>query len=170
MSYSGGDGQTLGIVLTPKRITDLFCELVDVRPTDIVLDPTCGIGGFLVASMHHMLAKAEDDTQKRSIRHKQLHGFELQPYMFTIATTNMILRGDGKRNLINENFLRQEASRLQLKQATVGMMNPPYSQGSKQNPDLYEMNFTAHLRRNPMMQKPRVLAIFWEISDRHSRN
>jgi hypothetical protein len=29
MSYSGGDGQALGIVLTPKHITDLFCEIVD---------------------------------------------------------------------------------------------------------------------------------------------
>jgi hypothetical protein len=50
--------------------------------------------------------------------------------MFTIATTNMILRGDGKSNLLNKNFLKQEANRLQLEGATVGMMNPPYSQGS----------------------------------------
>ncbi len=65
--------------------------------------------------------------------------------MFTIATTNMILRGDGKSNLINEDFLKQDTNKLQLKQATVGMMNPPYSQGSKQNPDLYELAFTEHL-------------------------
>ena len=32
MSYSGGDGQTLGIVLTPKHITELFCDLVDLKP------------------------------------------------------------------------------------------------------------------------------------------
>lgn len=57
MSYSGGDGQALGIVLTPKHITDLFCELVDIKYTDIVLDPTCGTAGFLVASMYHMLEK-----------------------------------------------------------------------------------------------------------------
>jgi len=65
--------------------------------------------------------------------------------MFTIATTNMILRGDGKSNLINENFLKQESDKLQLKSPTVGMMNPPYSQGSKKNPDLYEICFTEHL-------------------------
>lgn len=28
MSYSGGDGQTLGIVLTPKHITELFCRFI----------------------------------------------------------------------------------------------------------------------------------------------
>ncbi|MFW9626422.1 MAG: N-6 DNA methylase [Sulfurospirillum sp.] len=79
------------------------------------------------------------------MRQKQLHGFELQPYMFTIATTNMILRGDGKSNLINDDFLKQNSNQLQLKQSTVGMINPPYSQGSKQNPDLYEIAFIYHL-------------------------
>ena len=145
MSYSGGDGQTLGIVLTPKHITELFCELLDLKSEDVVLDPCCGTAGFLIAAMHMMLKKAKDDTQKKHIRKEQLHGIELQPYMFTIATTNMILRGDGKSNLINENFLKQESDKLQLKSPTVGMMNPPYSQGSKKNPDLYEICFTEHL-------------------------
>lgn len=145
MSYSGGDGQTLGIVLTPKHITQLFCDLLDVKPDDIVFDPCCGTAGFLIAAMHNMLQQTDDNNVKKKIRQKQLHGIELQPYMFTIATTNMILRGDGKSNLINEDFLKQEASKLQLKASTVGMMNPPYSQGSKQNPDLYEIAFTEHL-------------------------
>lgn len=38
MSYSGGDGQSLGIILTPRHITELFCELLDLKPTDIVFD------------------------------------------------------------------------------------------------------------------------------------
>lgn len=145
MAYSGGDGQTLGIILTPKHICDLFCDLVAIKPTDVVFDPCCGTGGFLISAMHHMLEQAESEYQKKKIKQKQLHGFELQPYMFTIATTNMILRGDGKSNLLNNDFLRQDTNKLQLKQATVGMMNPPYSQGSKQNSDLYELAFTEHM-------------------------
>lgn len=145
MSYSGVDGQTLGIILTPKHITQLFCDLLDLKPDDIVFDPCCGTAGFLIAAMHNMLKKADNDVQKKSIRQNQLHGIELRPNMFTIATTNMILRGDGKSNLINDDFLKQDPNKLQLKQATVGMMNPPYSQGSKQNTDLYEIAFTEHL-------------------------
>ena len=146
MSYSGGDGQTLGIVLTPKHITDLFCDLVDIKVNDIVLDPCAGTGGFLIASMHHMLSQTDDKRKQKNIKQKQLHGFEIQPYMFTIATTNMILRGDGKSNLINEDFLKQNPYDLQIDiGATVGMMNPPYSQGSKKNPNLYEIAFTEHL-------------------------
>ncbi len=41
MSYSGGDGQSLGIVLTPKHICDLFVDLVDLQADDIVFDPCC---------------------------------------------------------------------------------------------------------------------------------
>ena len=157
MSYSGGDGQTLGIVLTPKHITELFCDLVAIKSDDIVLDPCCGTAGFLIAAMHNMFKQVviskklktkkeiECDPDIANIRKEQLHGFELQSYMFTIATTNMILRGDGKSNLINADFLAQEADKLQLKGATVGMMNPPYSQGSKKNPNLYEICFTEHL-------------------------
>lgn len=145
MSYSGGDGQTLGIILTPKHITQLFCDLVNLKPDDVVFDPCCGTAGFLIAAMHNMLKKTDDEAQKKSIRQNQLHGIELRPNMFTIATTNMILRGDGKSNLINDDFLKQDPNKLQLKQATVGMMNPPYSQGSKSNSELYEIAFTEHL-------------------------
>ncbi len=158
MSYSGGDGQSLGIVLTPKHITTLFCDLLELKPTDRVLDPCCGTGGFLIAAMHDMLRQTADEQQRRSIKRDQLFGIELQSYMFTIATTNMILRGDGKSNLHNLDFLKQNTSQLQQKQCTVGMMNPPYSQGSKTNPNLYEISFTEHLL-NCMVEGGRVAVI-----------
>ena len=145
MSYSGGDGQNLGIVLTPKHITELFCDLLELKPSDKILDPCCGTAGFLIAAMHNMVNQTKDETEIKHIKKHQLFGIEEQSYMFTIATTNMILRGDGKSNLENEDFLLQNPAQLQLKGCNVGMMNPPYSMGSKQNPNLYEINFTKHL-------------------------
>lgn len=159
MSYSGGDGQNLGIVLTPKHITELFCDLVDIKPNDKVLDPCCGTAGFLIASMHNMLEQTDDAYEQDQIRKHRLFGIEEQSYMFTIATTNMILRGDGKSNLENQDFLRQNPSKLQLeKNCTVGMMNPPYSMGSKANPSLYEINFTEHLL-NSLVEGGRAIVI-----------
>lgn len=148
MSY-GGDGQGLGIVLTPAHITDLFCELVDIKPDDVVFDPCTGTGGFLIASMHKMLEQVEDNDShaQRRIRQEQLHGIELQSYMFTIATTNMILRGDGKSNLLNDNFLNQNPAQIQSQIApTVGMINPPYSMAkrTKDNNQL-EINFISKM-------------------------
>lgn len=145
MSYSGGDGQTLGIVLTPKHICDLMCDLVDVRPNDTVFDPTCGTAGFLIAAMHRMLSFASSEQERRDIKKKQLHGIELQSNMFAVAAANMILRRDGNSNLECCDFLKQNPAQLQLKGATVGLMNPPYSQGTKADPDQYELSFVERL-------------------------
>ncbi|MBQ7566779.1 MAG: N-6 DNA methylase [Oscillospiraceae bacterium] len=145
MSYSGGDGQTLGIVLTPAHICDLMCDLVNVQSNDCVFDPTCGTGGFLIAAMHRMLESADSDTQRKTIKKQQLHGFELQSNMFAIACTNMILRRDGNSNLECCDFLAKNPAQVQLKGATVGLMNPPYSQGTKADPSQYELSFVEHL-------------------------
>lgn len=146
MSYSGEDGQTLGIVLTPKHITDLFCDLIDLKADDKVLDPCCGTGGFLIAAMHRMINLTDNNAQRRHIKKEQLYGIEIQDKMFAIATTNMILRGDGNSNLQPLDFLRQNPHLLQQKGCTVGMINPPYSQAQKtKNTEFYEINFTEHL-------------------------
>lgn len=158
ISYSGGDGQSLGVVLTPKHITELFCELVDIKPTDKVLDPTCGTGGFLIAALSNMLNQVDEqfelgkislkqrDELRKSIRKNNLFGFELRDDMFSIATTNMILRGDGKSNLICDDFLAQSTTLLQQNGCTVGMMNPPYSQAkNKATEHLSELKFIIHL-------------------------
>lgn len=74
VSYSGGDGQSLGVVLTPRHITELFCELVDLKPEDVIFDPCCGTGGFLVSGIHRMLRSARNGTKCKNIREKQIYG------------------------------------------------------------------------------------------------
>lgn len=145
ISYSGGDGQTLGVVLTPKHITELFTDLAEIKPTDKVLDPCCGTGGFLIAAMHRMLTQAKEED-KENIRRNNLHGIELRDDMFSIATTNMILRGDGKSNLICADFFKQKSEDMHKEEFTVGLMNPPYSQGkNKDTAHLTELKFICHL-------------------------
>lgn len=146
ISYSGGDGQTLGVVLTPSHICELFCDLVDLKPDDVIFDPCCGTGGFLIAGMHKMLDAAKDDETKNNIKSKQIHGIEIRDDMFSIATTNMILRGDGQSNLICENFFNFKPEELKEKNITVGFMNPPYSQATNESTaHLSELNFISHL-------------------------
>lgn len=144
--YSGGDGQSLGIVLTPRHIAELFCDLAKVTSTDKVFDPCCGTATFLIAAMNKMLHDAKTDEEKISIKKNQLHGIELRDDMFSIATTNMILRGDGKSNLLCDNFLNIPAETLREKNFTVGFMNPPYSQSkNKTTAHLSELKFVSHL-------------------------
>ena len=144
--YSGGDGQTLGVVLTPSHITELFCDLIELKPDDVVFDPTCGTGGFLITAMHKMLEQAESKEEREKIKHDRLHGIEIREDMFSIATTNMILRGDGKSNLLKDNFLNRKAEAMRENNYTVGFMNPPYSQAKgKDTAHLSEIHFTEHL-------------------------
>jgi len=78
ISYSGGDGQTLGVILTPKHITELFCDLVDIKPNDRVFDPCCGTSGFLIAAMHRMLQQTEKTAEHTGIKKNQLFGVEIR--------------------------------------------------------------------------------------------
>jgi type I restriction-modification system DNA methylase subunit len=144
--YSGGDGQTLGVVLTPSHITELFCELIELKPEDRVFDPTCGTGAFLITAMHKMMEMAESKKEIEKIKAERLHGIEIREDMFSIATTNMILRGDGKSNLLKDDFLKRNVQELRENNYTVGYMNPPYSQAkSKDTRHLSEIHFTEHL-------------------------
>lgn len=143
--YSGGDGQTLGVVLTPSHITDIFCDLVDLKPTDIVFDPCCGTGGFLISAMHKMLEQAKPE-EVETIKRDRIHGIEIREDMFSIATTNMILRGDGKSNLIKNDFLKRDIKSMRANNYSVGFINPPYSQAKgKDTAHLSEIHFIEHL-------------------------
>lgn len=160
MSYSGGDGQSLGVVLTPSHICELFCDLLDVHPEDTVFDPCTGTSSFLISAMHRMLKNAKDDHQRQEIREQQIHGIELREDMFTIATTNMILRGDGRSNLICDDFFHHTAEKIQREIApSIGMMNPPYSQGKNEaTSKLREISFIEHLL-NSMSEGGRAAVI-----------
>ncbi|MEG2018363.1 MAG: N-6 DNA methylase [Clostridium sp.] len=124
--------QKQGLVLTPSHITDLFCDLADLKVNDIVYDCCCGTGGFLIAAMKRMLIQAGNDTKiKENIRKKQLIGIELRPEMFTFACSNMMLRGDGKSNIECGNcFDEDKVNKMKSLKPTVGFLNPPYDLGA----------------------------------------
>jgi type I restriction enzyme M protein len=155
ISYGGGDGNTLGIVLTPEHVTTLMAELIDVGASDWVLDPTAGTASFLIAAMHRMFKDAGgNEAVKEDIRKKRLHGIELQDKLFAIGTTNMILRGDGKANFRRDSIFeaplhemrgdRQDAngSWVPGHGFTKVLLNPPYSQSKdKSTRHLSELAF-----------------------------
>ena len=45
------DAKEIGIVLTPRHITKWAVEMLSVSKDDIVFDPACGTGGFLVSAL-----------------------------------------------------------------------------------------------------------------------
>ncbi|MBF7125864.1 N-6 DNA methylase [Pediococcus pentosaceus] len=132
VKYGGNDGNALGIVLTPQHITSLMVELIDINPDDYVLDPATGTASFLIAAMHRMFKQSKSEEQRNDIRKNRLFGIEITAKLYTVATTNMILRGDGKSNLIFGDMFNYDDSKLNsLHHINKIIMNPPYSQGTK---------------------------------------
>ena len=77
-----------------------MAELAGINKDSVVLDTCTGTGGLLIAAMRKMIEDANGDEDKISeIKHNQLIGIEQQPNMYSLACSNMILRGDGKANM-----------------------------------------------------------------------
>lgn len=143
LKYTGGDKKALGIVLTPRHVTDLFARLSNVNKSSTVLDICAGTGGFLVSAMFHMMRNAITTAEKVRVKRDGLIGVEHLPNMYALAASNMILRGDGKANLHQGScFDPGIAVAVAAHQCDVGMLNPPYSQGDS---DLHELVFVKQM-------------------------
>nr|WP_157814305.1 N-6 DNA methylase [Rhizobium sullae] len=150
LRYTGGDKKGLGIVLTPRHITEIFVKMARVGLNDTVLDTCCGTGGFLIAALAEMDAKAgNNETLREDIRAHRLVGVEQQPQMFALAASNMILRGDGKANLFQGSCFESETiNKLRtpdtekFARPSIGLINPPFSQ---QGEGLHELDFVLNL-------------------------
>lgn len=143
LKYTGGDKKALGIVLTPRHVTDLFARLANVTKNSTVLDICAGTGGFLVSAMFHMMRHAVTKDEKDRIKRDGLIGVEHLPNMYALAASNMILRGDGKANLHQGScFDPGIVEALKKHHCNVGMLNPPYSQGDKA---LHELVFVKQM-------------------------
>lgn len=130
IKYTAGNaGNELGIVLTPEHLCDFMCEVANLSINDTVIDICCGTGSFLVSAMKHLISKAKNVEQIKHIKNKQLYGVEIQASIYSIAITNMILRGDGQSNIYNEDCFKFKVP--EKVNFSVGLLNPPYSQKSE---------------------------------------
>ncbi|MBU4338863.1 SAM-dependent methyltransferase [Patescibacteria group bacterium] len=151
LRYAGITNVKKGIVLTPNHITTLFTELIDIKTNDVIFDPACGTGAFLIAGMNKLVNEIEksnlSDKKERikNIKTKQLIGFEKNSTMYSLAISNMLFRGDGKSQIFNEDFFSNETSNILNKlpnKPTIGFVNPPYGgKDNKSNPTKKEIQF-----------------------------
>ena len=135
LKYALGDGKEIGIVLTPPYVTRMMAQILNVNKDSHVMDLATGSVGFLIVSMEMMIADAEtvgkETTASKNkieeIKQKQLLGVELNAEMFTLAATNMILRGDGSSNIQKRNtFFQPERLYIDFKPDRL-LLNPPFS-------------------------------------------
>jgi type I restriction enzyme M protein len=139
----GNGAKEIGIVLTPRHITQFAAEVLNINTQDVVFDPTCGTGGFLVAAFDYV-KKNYNKQQIEKFKHNNLFGVEQDADVAALAIVNMIFRGDGKNNIVEGNCFQKHLvshvtpsgglAKYSSSPATNGnqpvtkvLMNPPFA-------------------------------------------
>ena len=136
LKYALGDGKELGIVLTPPYITKMMAEILDIDKDNRVMDLATGSAGFLISAMQIMIENANENYAKGSskaikkideIKRNQLLGVELNAEMYTLAATNMILRGDGSARIEHGSAFNRPDKLYSNFKADRILLNPPFT-------------------------------------------
>lgn len=142
-----------GQYFTPRGPVDLMVDMLNPLPTEKVMDPACGTGGFLVSTLKHIdnglhavanVEAGEESTDDfLSIQDHLVHyvennlfGADFDPFLVRAAQMNVLMASNGQANVFNMNSLEFPAGHLPgvegaLGKAALGTMdvvmtNPPF--------------------------------------------
>ncbi len=123
MRDAAGDS---GEFYTPRPVIRFIVEQVDPRLGEVVLDPACGTGGFLVEALEHLLPTVTT-TQQRQALQNSLRGIEKKPLPFLLGMMNLLLHRVGQPNIIRGNALARPITQISKRdRVDVILTNPPF--------------------------------------------
>ena len=145
-SLKGEQGQ----FFTPKNVVRLMVNAVDPSLSDVVVDPSCGSGGFLVESLKYLWNKVdleakeldwEDSAvyeEKKEIGIKNIRGIEKDAFLTKVAKSYMAILGDGKGGIFCEdsledprNWKEKTKQLIKLDSMDICLANPPFGKDIK---------------------------------------
>lgn len=109
-----------GQFFTPRELIGFAVEVLNPERKQLVLDPACGSGGFLLYALDHVRREANrrfpkyHSDAKQSREHwtywhdfaeKNLFGIEINEELARVAKMNMIIHDDGHTNIIGHDAL-----------------------------------------------------------------
>ena len=125
----GGAGQ----YFTPRPVIQALVDCIQPQPGEVVYDPACGTGGFLLAAHEHIKSQADlDRDQKKHLRYEALRGVELVDGVSRLCAMNLYLHGIGPYDDEREPPIATYVShRNEPKEhADVVLTNPPFGRKS----------------------------------------
>lgn len=132
-----------GQYFTNRLVINMMVRMANPTDSSVILDPSCGSGGFLIASMNHIFNRIDSssrspgakDTIKRRVVH-QLFGIDISPKLVKISKANMLLGKDGHGGIERADSLK-EADKLSAAflakcgfgKPSIILSNPPFGSG-----------------------------------------
>jgi type I restriction enzyme M protein len=130
-----------GEYYTPRAVTRFMTDMVAPQLGELVMDPACGTGGFLVCAIEALRAQAKSAKDQRVLQ-ASIRGIEKKPMPHLLCVTNMLLHGVEVPSLIkHDNTLARPLRDWGKKERVdVILTNPPF--GGIEEPGI-EANFPA---------------------------
>lgn len=123
---------------TPDHVTDFMSRICNVNRNSVVLDMTCGSGSFLVCAMTQALADCRTTAEEDEVKKDHIFGVEYDELVYGLATTNMLIHGDGNSNIVQGSCFDEVPNFIAAGiRFDVVLMNPPYNAMAKQVPKDY---------------------------------
>lgn len=115
-----------GEFYTPRAITEFICAMIDPQLGEKILDPSCGTGGYLTATIEHLRRHANNVDDLKSIA-EDIIGWEYKPLPYLLATTNLILHDMEVPNITFRDSLDLPLSSYGNPQRVDAILaNPPF--------------------------------------------
>lgn len=131
-----GEGQ----YFTPQAVIRAGIKLLQLRYEDIIIDPACGTGGFLIESMLYMQRTNPDMPAAELSRWAQTHifGIDKDPIGVKLTKAIMQVAGDGSAHCMRgdsvrthkwaEEFPHLANGQFRPSRFSVVVTNPPFGQ------------------------------------------
>ena len=143
-ALKGGQGQ----FFTPRNVVKMMVDILDPDDEDLIIDPACGSGGFLIEALRHVWKKLDAEgekyhwsksnlqEEKMEVALNRIRGIDKDYFLAKVAKAYMAIIGDGKSGIVCEDSLENpqnwsDATRqkIHLENFSVLLTNPPF--GSK---------------------------------------
>ncbi|MGB6134691.1 MAG: class I SAM-dependent DNA methyltransferase [Acidobacteriaceae bacterium] len=120
----GGAGQ----YFTPRALIQAIVDVMRPEPGQLIHDPACGTGGFLLAA-HDFISRSYplDKDQKRFLKEKALSGIEIVDGAARLCAMNLFLHGVGGENSI---FVGDALISRGSREYNMVLTNPPFGKKS----------------------------------------